>query len=110
MKLSEAIREGSKGVTQCKFSLIATNCERCALGAALKAVDPKIETFDDLFHGSTNIGLAVLEREFSDTLYKRVLHPVYGTASFIRHIIFDLNDGESWTFEEIADWLENEGL
>jgi hypothetical protein len=102
MKLSEAIREGAKLRPQTFGSFFDTNSENvvcsCTLGAA--------------FEGKT--GYVSLKLE-----YVNQLHPVFpelatqvelnGLRRDLAQAVTQLNDGERWTREQIADWLEEKG-
>ena len=41
-----------------------------------------------------------------DGLQQLVKHPIDGTMATLENTIINLNDGEHWTREQIADWLE----
>lgn len=95
MKLSEAMREGSRNTEQITSKYIRVNegavCT-CALGAALLAIYPE----NELVSKSDFCVYGTLEKNFPyiDDVYERII---------------EMNDKEGQTREQIADWLESIG-
>lgn len=124
MKLSEAVREGSKDKKQLRhegdyvkwskdFSQIISVS---AFGAIVLAVLGAIEPDRSIGKGL----LFILDKwPHLCSLYPELLgwyeYPgewrkrVYPTRR-LDYVINDLNDHEGWTFDQIADWLEGVGL
>lgn len=105
MKLSEAIRKGSIGVSQITGELIfwedgkAVGC--CALGAAIIGAE--------LTQPTGHKDKYILLRERFPELVKNIMSP-RGFEYELENIIIRLNDTHGWTFDQIANWLEENGL
>lgn len=105
MKLSQAIREGSKTTTQCYeifFSLTSEDGmqvrEACALGAAAYAMGAK-------FGGVQPI----LQQNWPWLGNTKSNCPAcVGGPYSLQQVIFHLNDDHKWTREAIADWVAGE--
>lgn len=112
MKLSEAIREGSRGTRQCFFSygLLAMN-EFCAIGAALN----HIGVFDKAMHELSRAdgGWAALYKYFPNSS-SEALCPVGDICDYtdnnnvttVLSVAGHLNDKHKWSREAIAEWVE----
>lgn len=94
MKLSDAIREGTKQYpTQIHTGQYFDGLDgACALGCAL-AVELDYAAIW-IAHPCINNGIA---------------HPVTNTTCTIYSAVTDLNDNRGWTREAIADWLQEQG-
>lgn len=108
MRLSEAIREGSKNTTQCFGSLYGNGGlgkEACALGAAMSAVNNVVQ-WDDFGQLPNHCpegcdDVAVLDwHEAQSTCWERP------KAVVVWNVISHLNDAHRWTREQIADWVQ----
>lgn len=100
MKISEALRKGSKIRPQCKGLYFKDGCS-CSLGAIFEA-----------------IGVATPESQSTEITFLRkyypqadniVEHPVDKRKTYLSAVILALNDYDNWTREQIADWLESIG-
>ncbi len=101
--LSQAIRLGATFAPQChgrfsewRFNLLPERVATCAFGAAAEAVGAKnhFELWD----------------RFNDTLIIKLFCPAcFFKRSFVKELVFHLNDDHRWTRERIADWLEKNG-
>lgn len=95
-KLSEAIRLGAtfrpKGVHRCLM-----DGKTCALGAALDAVG--------LLERRNLTGDGGVTQDTWETLWER-----FPVPAGVQRQITDRNDHQGQTREEIADWLEAQGL
>lgn len=98
MKLSTAIRRGSKGVRQITHELYDGGRGYCVLGAACRGVGIKPKM------GADSSGKLLS------------LFPILGT---FRHVRLDgtlaeklvyYNDYREWSFKKIASWLRRKGL
>ena|SRR5687768_3613349 len=99
--LSELIRIGSKVSGQCHRWIRDRNGNTCALGAALTA------KYGALPRQGYDTAVAMTDLQISD---KVVTHPIIGEKCNLGITVTMLNDYEGWTREQIADWLEGEGL
>lgn len=99
--LSELIRIGSKVSGQCRRCVRNPDGNTCALGAALTA---KYGELPRVNHSTSEAATDL------QILNKIVTHPIVGGKRGLVGAITWLNDHEGWTREEIADWLEKEGL
>ena len=98
MKFSEAIRIGSKLRPQCR-EIYFDGVGSCALGAAMEAKT-----------GSTSLS-SMSVSDLSDKYLTYFAHPAWpGHEAELFTIIVQLNDQYLWTREEIADWLQEQGL
>lgn len=103
MRLSEAIRIGSACGEQCRGNYFQDGA-CCAMGAAAFAINPEAPT--------------MLPSEVRDLLYRTwpELHTFivkpdgHGNSETLFGKIVLLNDHEEWTREQIAAWLESQGL
>lgn len=116
MKLSEAIRKGCEMSTPIKNHAAVFDEEEvhaCALGAAMLAVEGKEEVLRRARvapHVSRDLQISIkltlpgqeLTQWFQQT------YPTLGYAFGGK--IVGLNDRAVWSREEIADWLEEQGL
>lgn len=94
MKLSEAIRLGAMSCPQARgFARNDATGGRCALGAALFAVGT--DTWD--------YTLALCQFPVTSDIAR---NPVTGEMAMLLSVIRCLNDGEMWTREQIAAWVE----
>lgn len=105
MKLSEAIREGSKGMEQGYGGYFPKVGACCALGAAYHAIWPEIDArliddeYDwDLVFDQLNINFPQLHDYTSEE------------GHHLRNLVVNWNDEQKLTFEEIATKLEERGL
>jgi hypothetical protein len=111
MKLSQAIRIGSKIRPQCfgkAFALMADDetVGSCALGAALEGGD----VIDKPLTSETAYQYARLVlQEWPDLDFETVPIPGESYSDSIVNGIETLNDKYKWTREKIADWLESLG-
>lgn len=113
MKLSEAMKAGIPltepitGQYEKYDPDTGKICGTCALGAAwvgLHGVD-----LDPNKTGGVGWDLAKQWPEIND-VFDRV-HPItQATGQSIYKIVIDLNDKHGWSREQVADWLEKEGL
>lgn len=92
LKLSEAMRIGARLRPQCRGDLF-DSVGSCALGAAYEGMTGKTDAF---FHS-----------DVSD-LFPQILG-VNGDLNEIGREVLEKNDGDGWTREQIADWLEAQG-
>lgn len=123
MKLSEAVREGSKDKKQLRHEGDYVKWSKdlskivsiSALGAVFLAVLEKLEPD----RGNRLLFLPASQWLTMCSLYPELLgwyeYPgkyrknVYPTRR-LDYIIHDLNDHEGWTFDQIADWLKGQGF
>lgn len=105
MKLSEAIRVGSKLRPQGRVSCFRRNDEgqfySCVLGAAYEAVKGYkegdyvcVNDVEDLFPEIPNTPVHTVNGHFRDTFFSAIWY---------------MNDIEGLSREEIADWVESKG-
>lgn len=100
MRLSAAMREGSALAPQIYGEFVRMDGDGdkvvgcCALGAVCLATNVHSDELDDEF---TELSLPAT-------------HPVSGMNHLVDYIIYSLNDVHHWTREQIADWLEAQGL
>ena len=114
MKLSEAIRIGSKIRPQAYYQLYATTevgqCS-CAAGAALEAVKPKFaESVFKLTNVDEYLGMAEADKASDEVckLFPQLLNPTKHFTSLYTNIQYR-NDVLKHSREEIAEWLESIG-
>jgi hypothetical protein len=108
-KLSELMREGAQNTFQA-FDDFFDWTQRpligcCALGSALYAIGEtnpySIESLESKLHDATGI----------DITTQIATHPETNAGLMTLYdIITSLNDDSKWTREDIATWLENNGL
>lgn len=115
MKLSEAIREGAKLHEQAFGSFFKNLAARgepyvctCALGAALEGAGVMNWQAFQRLDRLTPLG-KVLRKTFPE-LDLVVKHPEQSYSYPLNHVIMSLNDNYSWSREDIAKWLEGQGL
>jgi hypothetical protein len=99
MKLSEAIREGSKRSGQARGTFVLGN-DACALGAVMLTTG----IMDEMALFRALPGL-IEPREINCKGMEGPFLPPRTLA----HAIMQLNDYQRWSREEIADWLEKSG-
>ena len=97
MRLSEAIRVGSKNTVKIKGVYVDQKNGACALGAAGLASNIPLMM----------IGMSRLESEFP-ILLKTGYLPNAILKKKLRSIIIVLNDRCDWSRERISDWIERE--
>jgi hypothetical protein len=90
LKLSEAIRIGARIRPQCRGSFFREGGS-CALGAAYEAITGRVLP------------------EYADATSLHGVVPHMRDHNF-RFSIVRKNDGDRWTRERIADWLEAQGF
>lgn len=102
MKLSYAIREGAKIRPQCYNKLFNNGCS-CTLGAALEYIgyeyseELNTEEIVEIFNAEFNLEYNIIDPISKDK------YPPIGVCTF-------LNDDKHWTREDIANYLEDQGL
>jgi hypothetical protein len=109
MKLSDAIRKGSKlnpqGFGTLKFSM---DGRTCALGAALDGIE---YAFDP-----SALHMKAIRKSWPEVMNKAVCpchkekpkkFPDCGVPDSLSHIIVHLNDDHKWTREAIAEWIDS---
>lgn len=112
MKLSEAIREGSKIRRQCfggLFQIENGEIKSCALGAALEGAGLYTPSEEELL-----VHTPLLNKwpELGGGCYlcPSFRHPSEDTEETCLELLIEhLNDVHRWTRERIADWLEQNG-
>lgn len=109
MRLSEAIREGSRRTTKCVgISDYGPDGDHpirtCAIGAALLSIG-KLNTYTTTFQALGFFPL--LRKKMKDgeapDAYKGSPN---GDVATLANVIIWLNDAEGWTREAIAEWVE----
>lgn len=107
MKLSEAIRQGSVGKTQCQEDYFTGDNCCCVLGAAMiAACDP-----DKVAEVKTHYRANFLGRKLLAEIWPVLEQPFDSDDDAELHsIIISMNDRRGMNFEEIAAWLEARGL
>lgn len=108
IKLSEAIREGSKRRPQAfghLFNKVDSTWGSCALGAALEQVFNIGPT--SLMNSSQD--LTALAQRCGIDLNQRCTDPQEQVSAKLHTTILRLNDEYHWTREEIAEWLASIG-
>lgn len=103
MKLSDAIRIGSRQTLQAFEIYVTEDGRTCALGAALIGYGYNLDNI------SFNYVSLLLANKGCD-LTKKVMHPVKDADVSLYSAIVTLNDFERWPRERIAHWLEELGL
>lgn len=119
MKLSEAIRVGSKLRGQATYVLAHKTCDgqitTCAMGAAYEALFGELPELDQRYVGvpfGTRTDYARLQDTFpflSVESEEGIETPGGQPAKTIQSAIAYMNDYEDMPREEIADWLEARG-
>lgn len=105
MKLSEAIRLGAMQFPQGGGGWMDGET-RCALAAASEASGIKgIGVMDAYMRVRQSINYNAMEHRYP-ILTIRVEMPVFGIEVPLSGAIWRLNDYQSWTREQIADWVE----
>ena len=105
MKLSEAIRKGSKGTKQAFRTFFGDGSSCCALGAAYIACGKRPTS---ILRGYDAFRVRVQECIETD-LETPTVHPVNNRVFELMLVVADLNDFERWSRKRIADWLESIG-
>lgn len=103
MKLSAAIRIGSMTTKQIVGAFNNADNGRCALGAALDAVNAEFKTQDQICRGDSNFNTVFALFPVSLLSAK---HPIHESVYPVYHIVYGLNDHSGWSRERIADWVE----
>lgn len=96
MKLSAAIRIGSMTTKQIRGMSKDNSNGRCAIGAALEAVN---------FQYRRDDWAQALSVQFPEASW-RVSHPIDGHYTSVLDAIWTLNDLNCWSRNQIADWVE----
>lgn len=99
MKLSTAIRKGSKGRTQTAESLMNSDGAVCALGAACIGVGIK---------PAVGKGFSYKLLKMFPFLGKLTDNYTDNPQTLADHIV-RFNDQSGWSFTRIANWLERKG-
>jgi hypothetical protein len=111
-KLSELMRQGAATRPQAFGDYTdASHCCTCAMGAVYEAITGKLphpEAEDGTACSVVNT-IIYLETDILLSGYI-VVDPISHESQNLSSIISGLNDELRWTREEIADWLESEGL
>lgn len=107
MKLSEAIREGAKKRPQAYGALFEYNengelCS-CVLGSAMEALGA-----EPTLNHVLGAVIPILEKETGAPMYSVEFDE--NETHELHEVMTHLNDVEGSTREQIADWLESEGL
>lgn len=116
MKLSEAIRIGSKDTQQGIAVLYSQEDNTfCALGAACHAVAPMTDPIFDIEGHSTSYFDEFFVSHFGVDINEQIVSPnsrehYNANMSTVFWTVSRLNDQCEWTREEIADWLEEVGM
>jgi len=114
MRLSEAILKGAEStlpLKQALFQGIENDCvtHACVLGCAWMAYAWDHGTALD----TLDIKTAPVLRRMASTwpeIYEGFFNPTSGKRETLCTILIRLNDEEDWTREQIAAWVEKEGL
>jgi hypothetical protein len=114
-KLSQAIRLGAKLRPKMQGMLCGENGDgvmaSCAIGAAWEAVNVAKNPNFVLEPMATYVAAERMRDEFGLALNVMKDSPLGGFGPVtLGTIIIQLNDSAEWTREQIADWLESEGL
>lgn len=101
MRLSEAIREGSKGKRQIQGETHDGRNGVCAMGAA----------YIGCGHGLETEGIAAFDVFPDAASIKNIACPSCGHTEGdqrwgLTGIIAHINDDHAWTFDQIADWVQ----
>lgn len=105
MRLSEAILLGSTLSKQGFGPEALYQEERCAIGAALQALNVQVH------HGSTCFGYAAIHKEYPELKDLRPSCPAGHCNIALDHgsnaisVIWHLNDIHEWSRERIAEWV-----
>jgi hypothetical protein len=122
-RLSEAIRAGAELRPQAFGDYVAIDDRHqtctCALGAAYEAVTGIVPDTCDVYdeQPSGNAPSTVLTRTFNlrdvrlvTPLEARIIPDIEKEPIEVYRVVAQLNDRARWSREQIADWLEAQGL
>lgn len=114
-KLSDLMRQGSQLRPQAFRDYVQRGDEgevcTCAIGAAYEAITGKLPPSQNEDYDACPMVNREIERETGIALgFYSTKNPVTHNWETLTGLISGLNDAHKWTREEIADWLEQEGL